>query len=92
MIYDVNGNVLPEDKVDLTKGYISYNIVIKKDAEPIDNITKFAWNDNDYEEVQVYTPFPKEKLEAMQTPSADEDRDAMLVDIEYRLTILELGL
>lgn len=35
------------------------------------------------------TFYPKDT--APPAPPADEDRDAMLVDLEYRLTLLELG-
>ena len=45
---------------DLEKGYLSTQTVVKKDAKPIDNITKFAWDDDDYEEVEVYIPYKAE--------------------------------
>lgn len=52
---------------DLKKGYLSPNRAIKKDAIPPDDITKFAWDDEDYEEVMIYELFPvdnvKTKLE-----------------------------
>lgn len=55
-ILDENGNELTEKQIDLEKGTLSIPTqIVKADAEPIDNITKFAWNDDDYEEVQYYT-------------------------------------
>ncbi|RHV07204.1 hypothetical protein DXB97_04210 [Firmicutes bacterium OM07-11] len=77
---------ITEDDVDLEKGYLTTTTAIREDAEPIDNITKFAWNDNDYEEVQVYSLNPEREL------SPQDDTDAMAIDHEYRLTLLELGL
>lgn len=39
---------------DLSSGYLIKSEIIKKDAAPIDNVTKFAWDDDDYEEVMFY--------------------------------------
>ena len=44
---------------DLTLGYLSKTKVIRKDAKPIDNKTKFAWAKEDYEDVQMYMPYPE---------------------------------
>lgn len=55
MVYDLDGNVL--ENYDLTKGYLQPKTVIKPDAIPPDDVTKFAWEDGDYEEVQVYIPY-----------------------------------
>ena len=41
---------------DLNKGYLVPATAVKEDATPIDNVTKFAWADADYEEVQMYVP------------------------------------
>jgi hypothetical protein len=41
---------------DLNKGYLVPATAIKEDATPIDNVTKFAWADDEYEEVQMYVP------------------------------------
>ena len=43
---------------DLNTGRLVPITVIRTDATPIDNITKFAWADEDYEEVQMYVPNP----------------------------------
>ena len=55
MVYDLNGNIL--ESYDLTKGSLSTKTVVRPDATPIDNVTKFAWADEDYEEIQVYIPY-----------------------------------
>ena len=73
MVYDLNGNVL--ESFDLTKGRLSIRTVIRPDAAPIDNVKKFAWEDGDYEEVQVYIPYG----EPENTPSQLDRIEAQLV-------------
>lgn len=53
-IVNENFETINESDVDLTKGYFSKGIAIRKDAEPIDYVKKFAWSDEDYEDVMVY--------------------------------------
>jgi hypothetical protein len=53
-VIDREGNTLTE--YDLTKGRLIKRKVIRADAKPIDNKTKFAWGKRDYEEVQMYVP------------------------------------
>lgn len=56
--------------------------------------TKDAWDE--YEIVQRYAPYTEEEVAAMEEarnkPTPQDDADAMMIDHEYRLTILELGL
>ena len=53
-----------------------------------------AWDE--YETIQRYVPYTEEELTAMEEarnkPTQQDDVDAMMIDHEYRLTILELGL
>lgn len=53
-----------------------------------------AWDE--YEIIQRYVPYTEEELavmeEARNKPTPQDDADAMMIDHEYRLTILELGL
>ena len=55
---------------------------------------KDAWDE--YETIQRYVPYTEEELAAMEEarnkPTQQDDVDAMMIDHEYRLTILELGL
>ena len=44
---------------DLEHGYIREETVIRPDAAPIDNVTKFAWADEDYETIQRYVKIPE---------------------------------
>ena len=43
---------------DLMTGRLVPTTVIRAGAMPVDNITKFAWADEDYEDVQMYVPNP----------------------------------
>lgn len=54
----VNENFETITGYDLSKGYLVTTTAIREDAEPIDNINKFAWADDDYEEVQMYVLYP----------------------------------
>ena len=64
MVYDLDGNVL--ENYDLTKGYLQPKTVIKPDAIPPDDVTKFAWDDGDYEEIQMYIPYEPGNTEPTQ--------------------------
>lgn len=86
-VVDENANTITS--YDLSLGNLVETSVIKVDAEPIDNITKFAWADEDYEDVLMYIP---NHVEPDTGPSPQDDTDSMLVDMEYRLTLLELDL
>ena len=43
---------------DLSTGRLVPVTVIRADATPVDNVTKFAWADEDYEQAQMYVPNP----------------------------------
>ena len=42
------------ESIDLEKGFLVPFQAIKEDAAPIDNETKFAWDEGDYEDAQMY--------------------------------------
>ncbi len=52
----VNENHETIKSPDLSVGYLVKATIIREDATPIDNVTKWAWDDSDYEEVQMYIP------------------------------------
>ena len=58
-ILDTNLNEIKESDIDLTAGKTYQMAVIKPDAIPIDNITKFAWDDDDYEMALIYEVIPE---------------------------------
>ena len=52
------------DQCDLETGYLREETIIRPDAAPIDDITKFAWADEDYETIQRYVTVPEEQRQA----------------------------
>ena len=46
---------LTQAQCDLETGYLRKETIIRPDAAPIDNITKFAWTNEDYETCLLYT-------------------------------------
>jgi hypothetical protein len=72
-----------ESDIDLTLGEVYNTTIIKSDATPIDNITKFAWADEDYEEVNIYHKYTEDELAMRRNdmPTAEE-----------RITALEAAL
>lgn len=87
-IYNEEDRLITEEEADLAKGYLIQTFRIKDDVIPIDNETKFAYADEDYEEILRYVV----RAEPAQTFTPQDDVDSMIVDHEYRLTVLELGL
>lgn len=86
-IVNENYETIDRSEVDLTKGILGTAIVIREDAIPIDNITKFVWNDDDYEEVELYTVLPDFLIKS---PSDQDLILDILADQEERLCLLEL--
>ena len=60
-ILDINNNEITSAECDLTVGYLTVETIIKSDATPIDNETKFAYEDEDYEDIQRYRVVPEEQ-------------------------------
>lgn len=46
-------------------GYFYTTIKIREDATPIDNVIKFAWDDDDYIEVEEWHEYTEEELAEM---------------------------
>lgn len=59
-LLDENDNEISESDCDLSIGYIQQEIVVRADATPIDDETKFAWSDDDYETIRRYIVVPEE--------------------------------
>lgn len=59
-IFDIDGNELQESDLNLERGHLNRTTRIKADAKPIDNVKKFAWDDDDYEEILEYVELPEE--------------------------------
>lgn len=59
---------------DLTKGKLVDVIIVKESATPIDNVNKFAWDDDDYETAKMYIPNPP----VLSTPSVQDRIEAQV--------------
>lgn len=70
---------IPESEVDLTKGRLRVIDIIRPAAEPVDNVTKFAYADEDYETVRIYERIPDEIL----TERRIDDLKRKLTDTDY---------
>lgn len=53
-ILDQNDKEIQLKDCDLTIGHLTEEIIIKDNAIPIDNETKYAWDEDDYETIQRY--------------------------------------
>lgn len=53
-IFDRYGNELNEADLDLTRGKLVQTNRIKPDAKPVDDVEKFAYEDDDYEDILEY--------------------------------------
>lgn len=56
------------------------------DSFPDGNVTEYCYENGEF----IHDPLPKPEPTA-QEPTAEEDALSMIVDHEYRLTLLELG-
>lgn len=70
---------IAESEVDLAKGRMYPTKIIRPDAEPVDNVTKFAYADEDYETVRIYERIPDEIL----TERRIDDLKQKLTDTDY---------
>ena len=87
MIYDESGN--PIESPDLTLGYVTEQTVVREDAEPIDDVTKFAWADDDYETRQVYVPYTEDELERMAEAAERAQREEWLSSAPSQLADMD---
>lgn len=71
---------------DAAKGSLTETVRIRPDAQPIDNITKFAYTDEDYEPVMIFAPYAAQEM-----PSTEDTLLELTADHEYRLCMLELN-
>lgn len=59
---------------DLSKGELLEVTTLREDIIPVDNVTKFAPNDDDWEQAMMYVPYPESETE----PTTDDVLNAML--------------
>ena len=60
-IVDFDGRDVPNP--DMGSGIVVPGTAVRKGAEPIDDVSKLAWSESDYEDVLVYCPLSKEDYE-----------------------------
>lgn len=65
----------------MTNGYYTTKIRIKEDAKPIDNVTKFAWNDDDYETVEVFVEYTDEEMTEI-ARREEASTDTIIADLD----------
>lgn len=59
-------------------GYYETRVNVKESANPIDNITKFAYDDDDYEIVKVWVEYTEEELQSQARNSAQRIYNSQL--------------
>ena len=77
-VVDDRGKTLTE--YDLSTGQMRLATVIRENAAPIDDVTKFAWDAEDYEQVMVYTPDPVKSV-----AERIEERKRKLRETDYHI-------
>lgn len=86
-IVDENGNDI--DNPDLMNGYLLKTKIAKKDAVPPDDETKFVYEEDDYELVQMYFRYAEGELENLERAKRDAEvhsqmNDAILMLVRTR--------
>lgn len=87
MIYDESGN--PIESPDLTLGYVTEQTVVSEDSAPIDNVTKFAWADDDYDTRQVYVTYTDDELSRMAEAAERAQREEWLQSAPSQLADMD---
>ncbi|MBQ3193794.1 MAG: hypothetical protein IJB59_09535 [Oscillospiraceae bacterium] len=74
---DAEGKTVEKEQLDLTKGYLTEVQVIREDAAPIDNVTKFFYTRDDYEMAQQYFLYRPESQRPTQEQRITELEEAL---------------
>lgn len=90
----VNQSLETITQYDLTAGRLIPAMAIQENPAPIDNVTKFAWADDDWEPVQMYIPNPiptaAEQIALLKNKLRDSDYHILKI-VEGAATIAECG-
>ena len=94
-ILNENNVEISESDVDLSVGILREETIVKPDAKPIDNETKFAWGDEDYETIMRYVVPPdawriEHRIEELKRNLADTDYKILKV-VEGAATLAEIA-
>ena len=63
-ILDEQGREHPREDCDLTAGVLLEETIIRPGAAPVDNVSKFAWAEEDFEPILRYVQVPEEQRAA----------------------------
>ena len=85
VIINQNGQAISE--YDLTKGELVPQYRVKDNATPIDNISKFAWDPEDFEECLMYLPLREKNI----APTEIDKLEARLTYLEMMTGYLEVN-
>lgn len=88
---DVHGKTVVEP-VDLDKGRIELCIIPKDGCDVPPGIDVHLLPPECVDVTEVYIEYTQEEIKYKDLKKRDADVDAMIVDQEYRLSMLELGL
>lgn len=80
LVVDNNDNLITD--YDLDKGYLVDGTIINPNATPIDDVTKFAWSDEDHIPVKRYIAYTEEELERFRQQPIEELKEK-LADTDY---------
>jgi hypothetical protein len=82
-ILDADGNELSEDEIDLDNGTLEDWLYASPEAyETIDNETKFALDEEDYEWVKRYVPLDGDEMAEINTANANAEAQSSLAQTQ----------
>lgn len=86
-LIDQNGNDILKEDCDLTIGEIIETEYVSPEAyDSIDNVVKFALDEDDYEHVRMYRLYTELDYQAMEDNIKQEQRDELLNELPYTLS------
>ena len=91
-ILDEKDIELTEDDVDLTAGFVRQETIIRSGAVPVDDTTKFAYANEDYETILRYVVIPEEQKNATRIAELKQqlsDTDYAVIKIAEGAATLE---
>lgn len=86
-ILNEQGVELTQEQCDLETGYLRDEVIIRPDAAPVDDVTKFAWADGDYEAIQRYVAVPEQQRRAERVARLKQ----LLEDTDYAVIKIAEG-
>lgn len=89
-LIDQNGNDILKEDCDLTIGEIIETEYVSPEAyDSIDNVVKFALDEDDYEHVRMYRLYTELDYQAMEDSIKQEQRDELLNELPDTLSDID---